>query len=66
MFFVSFIKDAFDRGVKAFERGDYKTALKQWHFSTLDGNGTAANNIGKMYRNGNVWFKTTRMQLNGS
>ncbi|MDA9931088.1 sel1 repeat family protein [Alphaproteobacteria bacterium] len=44
--------DEFNLGMRAFESGDYKTALEKWSSSALNGNPTAANNVGKMLRNG--------------
>lgn len=39
-------------GVEAAQRGDYATALKEWHPLAEQGDATAQTNMGTLYRNG--------------
>jgi hypothetical protein len=42
----------FQKGVTAFESGDYATALREWTPLAKQGNAVAQNNLGQMYRIG--------------
>ena len=42
----------FQAGWEAFERGDYATALREWRALAEQGDVTAQNNLGVMYRDG--------------
>ena len=39
----------FERGLQAFERGDYATALREWHPLVEQGVAEAQHNLGVMY-----------------
>lgn len=42
----------FDEGLAAAQRGDYETALREWHALAENGDATAQYNLGIMYENG--------------
>ena len=42
----------FDKGLAAYERGDYATALREWHPLAEQGDAGAQFNLGAMYANG--------------
>ena len=42
----------YDKGVAAFQSGDYATALREWRPLAEKGDADAQNNLGFMYRNG--------------
>ena len=42
----------FQKGVDAYEKGDYATALKEWTLSAEQGDALAQYNLGVMYENG--------------
>ncbi len=42
----------FDKGVAAYKRGDYVTALREWRPLAKQGNANAQYNLGLMYRKG--------------
>lgn len=42
----------FDEGLAAAKRGDYATALREFHLSAEQGNALAQHNLGFMYYNG--------------
>lgn len=42
----------FDKGKKAYDKGDYKTALQEWRPLAEQGNAKAQHNLGVMYRDG--------------
>ena len=42
----------FDRGMQAYERGDYATALREWRPLANQSNASAQFNLGQMYSNG--------------
>ena len=44
--------DDFQKGVEAYDKGDYETALKEWRPFAKQGNANAQFNLGQMYRNG--------------
>jgi len=48
--FFDFI--SLNKGMKAYESGDYATALKEWKPLVEQGNAAAQNNLGVMYDNG--------------
>jgi TPR repeat protein len=39
----------FDKGLEAFQAGDYETALQEWRPLAEQGNASAQNNLGNMY-----------------
>jgi len=42
----------FQKGVDAYQRGDYETALREWEPLAKQGNPSAQSNLGLMYENG--------------
>ena len=42
----------FDKGLAAYKRGDYATAVRAWRVMAERGNAWAQNNLGVMYENG--------------
>ena len=42
----------FDKGMKAYESGDYKTALREWKPLAKNGNAIAQRKLGVLYREG--------------
>ena len=42
----------FEKGLEAYEKGDYATALREWIPLAEQGDADAQNNLGLMYRNG--------------
>lgn len=42
----------FDEGLRAYERGDYTTALREWRLLAEQGDTKAQHNLGVMYAEG--------------
>jgi len=49
---LSAVVAGFDEGVAAFDKGDYKTALREFRVSAAKGDARAQYNLGVMYRTG--------------
>ena len=57
--------DDFQKGVEAYDKGDYETALKEWRPLAEQGNAKAQYNLGLMYDMGKEFSKTIKKQLDG-
>ena len=53
----------FDKGKKAYDKGDYKTALQEWRPLAEQGNAKAQHNMGLMYANGQGIPKNDRQAV---
>ena len=63
--FVVGCSDDFQRGVEAYNKGDYATALKEWTPLADQGNVKAQYNLGLMYDMEKEFSKTIKRQLDG-
>ena len=65
--------DDLQEGLKALERGDYKTAFEKWQRLAREGNSIAQFNLGLMYDKGDgvrqsfpkavKWYRKAKMQV---
>ena len=53
----------FNKGYKAYEAGDFSTALKEWKPLAVQGNAVAQNNIGNLYNSGKGALKDRAQAL---
>ena len=58
---VSWSQD-FQKGLAAYESGDYATALREWKPLAKQGNADAQYNLGLMYANGQGVPRTIRLR----
>ena len=54
-----------EKGLAAYEKGDYTTALREWKHLAEQGNASAQFNLGVMYDNGKVLQRMTRWRHSG-